>query len=79
MIGGVGGLLLGRVVSWLIEMGANAFAESRGITEEIAVFRFPWWLLGGAVLFSMLMSILSGVYPASRAARIEPIRALRSE
>ncbi len=79
VFGGVGGLLLGRVVSWLIQMGANAFAESRGITAEIDLFRFPLWLLGGAVLFSMLMSILSGVYPASRAARIEPIRALRSE
>ena len=73
------GLVLGRVVSWLIEMGANAFAESRGITEQIDVFRFPLWLLGGAVLFSVVMSVLSGVYPASRAARIEPIRALRSE
>ena len=43
--------------------GADAFAESRGITVEIDLFRFPLWLLGGAVLFSMLMSVLSGVYP----------------
>jgi energy-coupling factor transporter ATP-binding protein EcfA2 len=39
--------------------------------------RFPLWLLVGAVAYTLLISLLSGVYPASRAARVDPIQALR--
>jgi putative ABC transport system permease protein len=41
------------------------------------VFVFPAWLLAGTVLFAVLASVLAGVYPALRAARVDPIRALR--
>jgi putative ABC transport system permease protein len=79
LLGGAGGLLLGRVVSWVLEVVVNAIARSKGIDEPIMVFAFPWQLLTGAVLFALAVSILGGVYPASRAARVDPIRALRSE
>jgi ABC-type lipoprotein release transport system permease subunit len=36
-------------------------------------------LLGGAVLFALIVSMLSSVYRASRAASIDPIQALRAE
>jgi putative ABC transport system permease protein len=79
LLGGAGGLLLGRVVSWVLEVVVNAIARSKGIDEAIMVFAFPWQLLTGVVLFALAVSILGGVYPASRAARVDPIRALRSE
>lgn len=78
-LGGIGGLLLGWVVSWMIEIGVNEWAESQGIDEILIVFSFPFWLLASAVLFAMAMSVVSGVYPASRAARVDPIQALRGE
>ena len=79
LAGGLGGLGLGRAVSWLIEIGVNAYARSKGVDQAIAAFAFPVWLLLGALVFAIVASVISGVYPASRAARVDPIRALRGE
>jgi len=79
LLGGLGGLLLGRVVAFVIEIAVNKYAKSKGIEEPIVAFAFPLWLLIGGVLFALLVSLISGVYPASRAARVDPIRALRAE
>jgi putative ABC transport system permease protein len=79
LAGGLGGLGLGRVVAWIIEVVVNLIAHSRGIDEPIMAFAFPFYLLGGAVLFAIGVSLLSGVYPAMRAARVDPIQALRGE
>ena len=79
LLGGVGGLALGRGVALLIEIGFNAFARSNGIEDQVVAFSFPLPLLGGAMLFAVVVSLVSGVYPAARAARVDPIRALRAE
>ena len=79
LLGGAGGLLLGRAVCWLIDVAFTHFAKGSGIEDRVVAFAFPPWLLGGAVLFAVLVSLVSGVYPAARAARVDPIRALRSE
>jgi putative ABC transport system permease protein len=79
LLGGAGGLVLGRVVSWAIELIVNGLARRHGIDGPVAAFAFPPHLLGGAMLFALLVSLVSGVYPASRAARVDPIRALRAE
>lgn len=50
---------------------------NHGITD--VAFAFPPSLLGGAMLFALLVSLVSGVYPASRAARVDRICALRAE
>ena len=39
----------------------------------------PGWLPIFAITFSALIGVLSGVYPALRAARLDPIAALRAE
>jgi len=79
LAGGLGGLVLGRVVAWIIEVVVNGIARNRGFDEPIMAFAFPFYLLAGAVLFSIAVSLVSGVYPAMRAARIDPIQALRGE
>ena len=77
LLGGGAGLLLARVVAAVIDVVARRYALTQGITLPGSLFAFPWWLLAGAVLFCLAVSLLAGVYPASRAARVDPICALR--
>lgn len=76
--GGLFGLALGWVVSGLINRIINYFLAKQGV-PFIDYFNFPWWLCLGAVLFAIVMSLVSGIYPAIRAARVDPVVALRHE
>ncbi len=77
-LGGVCGLALGWAVSMLINQIANFYLTRQG-APYVDYFSFPWWLCLGAVAFSILISLLAGIYPASRAARIDPVIALRHD
>lgn len=79
LLDGVDGIALGRAVSWLIEMGVNAYTPSRGVLEPIMVFAYPWEFLLDAVTFAVVASVFSGVYPSSRAAGIDPVASLRGD
>jgi putative ABC transport system permease protein len=78
-VGGLVGLVLAWVVAMILQWGINVYAAHQGIPQPGSVFRFPLWLLASAVLFAVVVSVLSGLYPASRAARQDPIRALRGQ
>jgi putative ABC transport system permease protein len=66
-IGGLAGILLGV-------LGGNGMALAFGITPA-----FPWgWAFGG-VLGVTVIALVFGVYPAYKAARLDPIEALRYE
>jgi putative ABC transport system permease protein len=77
LVGSLAGLALAAVVCWGLQWGVNAYLAREGVTRAVDVFYFPWWLLGSAVAVATLMSVASGLYPASRAARVDPIKALR--
>jgi putative ABC transport system permease protein len=78
LLGGLFGLALGWLVSVLINQIVNAFLIGEGI-PFIQFFSFPWWLCLGAIVFAMLVSLVSGIYPAVRAARVDPVVALRHD
>ncbi|KPK37816.1 MAG: hypothetical protein AMJ65_13735 [Phycisphaerae bacterium SG8_4] len=78
LLGGVFGLLLGWMVSILINQLANHFTARQGV-PQMDYFSFPWWLCLGAVVFSILVSLAAGVYPTLRAARVDPVVALRHD
>ena len=77
-LGGVFGLALGWVVSMVINQVANHFLSKQGV-PYVNYFSFPLWLCLGAVLFSILISLAAGLYPALRAARVDPVVALRHD
>lgn len=79
LLGGLLGILFARLVCAGLQLGIDAYAESQGVDVPIEVFRFPALLLAGAVAFAVVVSVVSGLYPASRAANVDPIRALRGE
>jgi putative ABC transport system permease protein len=78
VIGGALGVLLGWIVGRAINWGANMYIQNQG-GQPGDVFALPLWLIGGALGFSWLVSLLAGSYPASRAARLNPIQALRHD
>jgi putative ABC transport system permease protein len=78
LLGGVFGLGLGAAVSGLINRIVNYFLARQGV-PFINYFDFPWWLCAGAVLFSVAVSLAAGIYPAMRAVRVDPVRALRHD
>jgi putative ABC transport system permease protein len=82
VIGAVGGLV-GVLIAWGIDGLANRLAYRFVLKPEgasfIDFFSLPIYLSVGAILFALLVSILAALYPASRAARIDPVRALRHD
>jgi putative ABC transport system permease protein len=77
LVGSLGGLVLAAVVCWGLQWGVNWHLANEDVKRTVDVFYFPWWLLLSAVGIATLLSVICGLYPASRAARVDPIKALR--
>jgi putative ABC transport system permease protein len=67
VIGGVCGLLLGGSIAW---------AVNRYTPIPAAI---PLWSVAAAILASAITGIFFGLYPANKAAALDPVEALRYE
>ena len=80
---GVTGGVLGVLLAWGIDALANRLAYRFILKPQgasfIDFFDLPPYLWLGAILFALLVSIAAALYPAARAARIDPVRALRHD
>lgn len=70
VLGGIGGVVLGlgigNLISLVVSQGEGAFVVPWG-----------WMMLG--ILICVAVGLFSGIYPAIRASRLDPIEALRYE
>jgi len=78
LLGGTLGVALGWLMGRLINAGANLYLRRQNMPPE-SLWAVPWWLVGGAIAFAIVISMISGLYPAARAARLDPVQALRYE
>ena len=71
-LGGIIGIAIGVFFSFAISLGANA----AGLAWDFAI---PLRAYIVALAFSLVFGVFFGVYPARKAARLDPIEALRRE
>ena len=80
---GLTGGVIGSLAAWGIDGLANRLAYRFILKPQNAsfvdFFSLPPYLWMGAIAFALVVSILAALYPAARAARIDPVRALRHD
>jgi ABC-type lipoprotein release transport system permease subunit len=80
---GLCGGVIGTVVGWALGGIANRLAYRFILKPQgasfVDFFDLPTWLASSAILFALVISIVAALYPAARAARIDPVRALRHD
>jgi putative ABC transport system permease protein len=78
LIGGVLGVALGWLIGSAMNFGTNVYLRRQAL-PSITVSSVPWWMVAIAIGFSVSVSLAAGIYPASRAAKLNPVEALRYE
>jgi putative ABC transport system permease protein len=70
--------LLGGIAGVILSLGAGLAINYYTVGDAMAVFRVPnAWYVGAAFTFGVVTAIVSGLYPAWKAASEEPVDALR--
>ena len=67
-IGGLAGLIIGTSIAWLLKLLVSSLPVN-----------IPWDYVLGALCLSVLIGLAAGVVPAMRAAKLNPVDALRTE
>jgi ABC-type antimicrobial peptide transport system permease subunit len=78
LLGGILGVAIGWLIGHAINFGTNVYLRGRDL-PSISVTAVPWWMVVLAIAFSIAVSLAAGIYPAARAARLDPVEALRYE
>jgi putative ABC transport system permease protein len=78
LVGGIGGVCLGWLIGRILVWGTNVYLHRQNL-PSVDISAVPWWLALGAIAFAVLVSLAAGIYPAARAAQLNPVEALRYE
>ncbi len=77
-LGTAGGILFGWGMTRIVSAVAKSYMRREGV-PEMELFALPPWLILTALAVGIGVSIAAGLYPAARAARVDPVEALRNE
>jgi len=78
LLGGFIGIVLSLGISKLMnKIGVNFMNGGYGDASSISVI--PLWLIGLSLVFSILVGVISGYYPARRAMKLSALEAIRTD
>ncbi len=77
--GGLFGLAISIGLGQAAHLIVNKTHVSLGSIPIEKIGNFPWWLIVGVIVFTSLLGMMAGLYPAIRASRMNPVEALRYE
>jgi putative ABC transport system permease protein len=78
LFGGVFGVALGWLIGQGLTWGTTIYLRRQDL-PGVKISYVPWWLAVSAIAFAVVVSLVAGLYPAGRAARLNPVEALRYE
>ncbi|GAA0737037.1 FtsX-like permease family protein [Clostridium oceanicum] len=76
-MGGLIGIIIGFLICLLINIPLSAKLSTS--TEKVTIISFSIGLVGFVLLFSSFIGFLSGLYPASRAAKLNVIDSIKDQ
>ena len=62
------GWAIGRIINFV----TNIYLTRQNLPSE-NIWSVPFWLVAAAIGFSIVVSLVAGLYPASRAAKLDPV------
>lgn len=77
-LGGLSGILMGVMLGVTINILLNIVAGQFG-GQSVTLFSFPLGFLSFIALFSAIVGYLTGIFPAKRASKLNPLDAIRYE
>jgi putative ABC transport system permease protein len=78
LFGGILGVTLGWLIGQALTWGTTIYLRRQDL-PSVKISYVPWWLAASAIIFAIAVSLVAGLYPAARAAKLNPVEALRYE